>query len=321
VRLGAALTSALLATLATPSTWLLALGTFLLRGGILLVLLPILVLPSPVGLGNLLAPLLMTVVFQGLSVEVGALAVAGTIVVVAWIVLGGLAAATLEAEASRIVARGEADVDAAGQPFRPPVAWEERAIAWRVVVARIVAHAPTGGLVVWGSARLIAVAYAELTRPADVSSPIVLRVLLGAPDVVILLAVAWSFGEVVGALATRRIVLAGATTAGALREALRVLIRHPVKVVAAFLIPTIGLAFVLATSSVAAAVAWSAVRVAMRPPGELVLGTVAVVAFVSLWLVGLVLIAVTAGWRGAVWSMAHVDLWPYGARPTSVTPG
>ena len=70
MRLGAALTGALLTTLATPLTWPLALATFLLRGGFLLVLLPIVVLPSPVGLGNLLAPILMTVVFQGMSVEV-----------------------------------------------------------------------------------------------------------------------------------------------------------------------------------------------------------------------------------------------------------
>ena len=315
MRLGAALTSALLATLATPSTWPLALGTFLLRGGIVLVLLPIVVLPSPVGLGNLLAPLLMTVVFQGVSVEVAALAITGAIAVVAWIVAGGLASATLEAEATRLVARGDAVEGAVEQPSVASSAPDERGISWRVVLARIVAHAPTGGLAVWGSARLVGVAYAELTRPADVSSPIVLRVLLGAPDAVILLTAAWMFGEVVGALATRRIVLAGATTAGALRAGVGALIKHPLKVIAAFLIPTLGLAFVLATSSVAAAVSWSAVRVAMRPPGELVLGTLAVVVFVSLWLVGLLLAAVTAGWRGAVWSMAHDDLWPMARGP------
>ncbi len=103
MRLGAALTGALLTTLATPLTWPLGLATFLLRGGFLLVLLPIVVLPSPVGLGNLLAPILMTVVFQGMSVEVVALAIAGTIAVVAWLVVGGLVAAILEADAARSV--------------------------------------------------------------------------------------------------------------------------------------------------------------------------------------------------------------------------
>ena len=320
MKLGAALTGALLATLATPSTWPLAMATFLLRGGIVLVLLPIVVLPSPVGLGNVLAPLLMTVVFQGLSLEVAVLATAIGLAFVGWIVVGGLAAATLEAEASRVIAR-EANED---MPERASTASGEsagRGVAWRILIARTVAHAPTGGLVLWGAARLIAVAYAELTRPVDVSTAIVLRVLLGAPDVVILLGLAWAFGEVVGALATRRIALAGATTGVALRDSIRAVIRHPLAVVAAFAVPTVALAFVLVTSSVAAAVAWAAVRVAMRPPGELVLGTVAVVVFVTLWLVGLLLIAVTAGWRAAVWSIAHANLWPEGSRPTSAKSG
>ena len=46
--------TALLVTLATPATWPLALATFLVRGGVILVLLPIVVLPTTVGLGNTL---------------------------------------------------------------------------------------------------------------------------------------------------------------------------------------------------------------------------------------------------------------------------
>ena len=76
---GAALAGALLATLATPATWPLALAAFLVRGGLLVVVLPIVVLPSPVGLGNLLAPTLMTVVFRGVSV--------GVVVIVGLVVL------------------------------------------------------------------------------------------------------------------------------------------------------------------------------------------------------------------------------------------
>src|SRR6185312_15190099 len=52
----AALGGALLVTLTTPATWPLALAAFLLRGGFLLVTIPIVVLPTPVGLGNVLAP-------------------------------------------------------------------------------------------------------------------------------------------------------------------------------------------------------------------------------------------------------------------------
>ena len=46
---GAALSGALLVTLASPATWPLALAVFLLRGGLLVVVLPILILPTPAG--------------------------------------------------------------------------------------------------------------------------------------------------------------------------------------------------------------------------------------------------------------------------------
>jgi hypothetical protein len=321
VRLGAALTGALLTTLASPLTWPLGLATFLLRGGILLVLLPIVVLPSPVGLGNLLAPILMTIVFQGIQGEVVVLAVAGTVLIVGWLVVGGLVAAILEADAARSVARDEDTAEAPGSGRDERFAAVDRALGARLLAARIAAHAPTAVILLLASVRLVDVAYAELTRPADVTAPIVLRVLSGAPEVVILLAITWAFGEVAGALATRRIAFDGVPVVGALRDAVGAIVRHPLDVVAAFAIPTAGLAIVVVTSAIAAAVAWSAVRVAIRSSDELILGTLAVVVFVALWMVGLLLISVTAAWRAAVWSVAHRDLWPNHVPSTSVENG
>ena len=43
---GAALVASLMVTLANPATWVLGLVTFLLRGGLLVVLAPIVVIPS-----------------------------------------------------------------------------------------------------------------------------------------------------------------------------------------------------------------------------------------------------------------------------------
>jgi hypothetical protein len=160
-----------------------------------------------------------------------------------------------------------------------------------------------------------------LTSPADVTSPIVLRVLAGAPEVTVVLLLAWALGEIVGGLAARRIVLDGIRVTGALRDAISATVRHPVGVAAAFLVPLAGLLFVVLPSTLAATVAWSAVRVAMRAPAELIVGTLAVVLFVSLWIVGLLLIAVTAAWRAAVWSVAHRDLWPRRAQPPPLEPG
>lgn len=318
---GAALSGALLATLASPATWPLALATFLLRGGILVVVLPIVVLPSPVGLGNLLAPILVAVVFGGLSVEIVAIVSVGAMAIVAWIVVGGLVAATLEADAARKVA-GDEEVSGASIVLSGdgPAAPDRTVAAW-VLAARLLAHAPTGIGIIWGSVRFVDVAYRELTSPADVTTPIVLRVLAGAPEVSVVLLLAWAMGEIVGGLAARRIVLDGVRVAGALRDAISATVRHPVGVAAAFLVPLAGLLLVVLPSTVAAAVAWSAVRVAMRAPAELIVGTLAVVLFVSLWIVGLLLISVTAAWRAAVWSVAHRDLWPRRAQPPTLEPG
>jgi hypothetical protein len=318
---GAALSGALLASLASPATWPLALATFLLRGGFLLVVLPIVVLPSPVGLGNLLAPTLLTVVFGGPSVEVAAIATLGALSIVTWIFVGGLVAATLEADSARLVAGDEAVPGSAIEALHDGLARSERVVAARILAARILAHAPTGIAVTWAAVRFVDVAYRELTSPDDVTLPIVLRVLAGAPEVTAALLVAWIVGEVIGGLAARRIVLDGSGVAQALRDAARAAVRHPLGVSSGFLVPLAGLVLVLLPSTLAASVAWSAVRVAMRSPAELVVGTLAVVLFVSLWIVGLLLVAVTAAWRAAVWSLAYRDLWPRRAQRPTLEPG
>ena len=321
MNVGAALTRALLATLAAPATWPLGLAVFLLRGGLLLVVLPIVVLPSPVGLGNFLAPTLMSVVFQGLSIEVVAILSVAVLAIVTWVVVGGLVAASLEAEAARIVAAGDIATDGGATRVGPGPVTPHRSVAVRILVARLIAHLPTGVASLWGSVRLVDVAYRELTSPDDVTSPIVLRVLAGAPEVTVALVVAWALGELTGGLATRRIVLDGSPTAAALRDAVMVATRRPLGLFAGFVVPLAGLVLVVLPSTIAASIAWSAVRVAMRSPGELVFGTLAVMLFVSVWILGLLLIGVMTAWRGAVWSVAYGDLWPRPGRPGARAPG
>lgn len=302
---GVALTGALLATLATPSTWPLALAAFLLRGGLLLVALPIVVLPSPVGLGNLLAPTLMTVVFRGVSAAVAVTVGLIVLVIVAWIVIGGLVAATLEAEAARLIGRDEEVASAARGNTDAGFGPARRGVASRILAARAVAHVPTGLVLIWGSVRLVAVAYRELTSPFDVATPIALRVLRGAPEVIAVIVILWMLGEILGGIAARRIALGGAGVPGALRDAFVAVVRHPLAVLLGFWVPTAGLVLVVVPSFLAATAAWGTVRVAMRSSTDQVGATLAVLFFVALWIVGLVLIAVAAAWRAAVWSVAH----------------
>jgi hypothetical protein len=315
---GAALTGALLTTLEAPPTWPLALAVFFLRGGLLLVVLPIVVLPSPVGLGNLLAPTLMTIVFRGVSPELAILVGFVALAILAWIVVGGLAAATLEAEAARMVARDH-DLDDTERPLpgdHPTTEARHRRTATRILTARAIAHLPTGVGLLWGATRLVTVAYRELTSPLDVTTPIVLRVLRGAPEAIVAIVTLWMAGEIIGGLAARRITLAGLGVGDALRDAVTAIGRRPLSILVEFWLPTAGLVMILLPSTVAAAAAWQLVRAAFRSQGDPFGATFAVILFVSLWLLGLVLIAVTAAWRSAVWSVAHRDLWPLRPGPS-----
>lgn len=314
---GAALEGALLVTMASPATWALALASFLLRGGLVLVALPILVLPTPVGLGNVLAPTLTAFVFGGATPALVAVAATIVLAVVLVVVAGGLLAAILEAEAARIVAaheeiapeggirRHQLAVDELSEALTVRVARRRRAEAARIFVARLLALLPFGVAAVWGTARLIAVTYRELTNPGDVGTPIVWRVLLASPEVVIAIGLTWGLGEVLGGLAARRVVLGRAEVGPALAGAAMTLVRRPLAVLADFLLPTLALLLVLAPSTVAAGPAGDLVREAMNASGDPSELFLAVLLFVSLWIVGLALIGVVCAWRAAVWTVAY----------------
>lgn len=315
---------ALLVTLARPATWPLALAAFLLRGGLLLVALPIVVLPSPVGLGNLLAPTLMALVFQGVSIEVAATLGLLALAIVGWLVVGGLVAAIFEADGARLVAAtDDLEDDAGSAPAVPPIGkaafavWRSRDIPARILAVRVLAHVPTGAALIWATARLVAVAYGELTTPVDVTSPIAVRILRGAPEVVIVLVALWMIGEIVGGLAARRVSLAGAGVGRALRDAVAAALRHPGAVLAGFWVPAAALALVVTPFALAVTAAVRAARAALRSTSDPFGAIVAVVLFVTIWLVGLVLIAVTTAWRGSVWTVAYGALWGRG-RPRGV---
>jgi len=311
---GAALTDALLVTLASPATWPLALAAFLLRGGLLVVALPILVLPTPVGIGNILAPTLTGFVFGGVSPSFLILVATIALVAVAWVVAGGLLAAILEAEAARIVVAHEEvappdgirahqlAADTLPDTLTPRVA-RRRLEAGRVFVARALAHLPLGVALAWGTVRFVAVTYHELTNPGDVATPLVWRVLLASPEVVAAIVLTWMVGQALGAMAARRVVLARGGIVRALRDSTLTLLRRPLVVLADFWLPTLALGLALAPSAVAAASAGDLVREAMNTPDDPLEILLAVLLFVSLWMVGLAVTSVICAWRAAVWTV------------------
>jgi hypothetical protein len=299
VNRGAALTRALLVTISTPATWPLALGAFLLRGGFLLVTIPIVVLPTPVGLGNVLAPWITPLALGSISPAFVAVSAVAVVVVLGWLVFGGWAAAALEA----------------GSPDRRPVSSDDRPssgttdsarIAVRIMAARILAYVPLMLALGWASVRVVWTAYLELTNPSDASLSIAVRIVRSSPDVLVVLVLAWMAGEMLGAVAARRITLDGEGISVALRRGIRACLRHPLATVVRFWLPTLALVVVLVPSTVAAAAAWTSVGSVLGDGSDAIRVLVAVVLFVAIWVVGLVLTAVVCAWRAAVWTMADV---------------
>lgn len=300
---GATLVASFLVTLVRPETWALALATFLLRGGVVLVVAPIVVIPSAVGLANVVAPVLTSLVFGGLTHGwVIALAVAAVAAVAGGIV-GGLFAATAEAESIVLVAADE-DVTPATSairtvgPTRP-----RRGAARRILALRLIAHLPTLLALSWGAYRVVAVVYRELTLPSDVVTPLVLRVLHGTPEAVAVIVAAWSLGEVIGGLGARRIVMLGEGVPRAFVGALGSLLRRPMRSAVLALVPGLALIAVVAPSVLATSVAWHAVQTAFAIGESLAAGLALVVLLVGLWGGGLLLLAVVSAWRAAVWTV------------------
>ena len=307
---GAALLEALLVTLATPATWPLALGAFLMRGGIVLVTLPIIVLPTPVGAGNLVAPALTAIALGTLPPVVVAAAAISGVAVAGWLVLGGWLAAALEAEGARVVAANE---DVRGGPAEasggasPAAAQATPAgrVAVRILAVRLIALVPLAVALLWGSIRIVAETYRELTLPSETGTSLLVRVVKDTPDVLLAIALTWMLGEMVAAVAARRIALDGDGIHSGLRAGVVRTIRHPLTALVRFWLPTLALGLVVVLSAVAASSAWSAVGAALGPRDPFPV-LVTVLLFVALWIAGLSLVAVVCAWRAAVWTIGDV---------------
>lgn len=293
---GATLVASLLAVLERPATWPLALLGFLVRGGFVLVLAPIIVLPTAIGVANLVAPILTSALLSGLTPTVLLLVLVVGAAGMLWLLGGGLLAAAVEAEATRLVV---ADGDDQAGPAAAPAGGG----AWAILSVRLAAQLPLIVAVAWGATRVVAAIYREFTVPVDTVTPLILRVLRAVPDAIAVILVAWLVAEIVGAIAARRVIQAGDSPPRALRWSLGHVVRHPVRTLIQALVPLVALVLVMVPSAAAAGASWTAIRVTLEDglPPLLTLG--AVLLLVVVWVGQLVLIGLIAAWRGAIWTV------------------
>lgn len=308
---GGAILASLLATLGRPGWWLLALAGFLVRGGFVVFILPIVVLPSPLAISDMVAPFIVPMALGRIGPETVAVGVVAVVSLFGWLLIGGSIAAATDLGLVREAAAAAADEGVAPPPSEAPATIDgerrDRVLVATILAARLLAWLPFAAALAIGLVRIVAVTYVELTRPGDVDSPLALRVALGAAGELAVIAVAWLLGELVGGLASRRIVLDGAPAGRALLAAGRDVVRRPGSTLLPWLVTTALLFTILGGTVGAASVAWSRILVALSDqPTDPTTVAISLLTFVAIWLAALVLGGLFAAVRGSVLTFEHV---------------
>lgn len=280
-----------------PRLWVLALAGFLVRGGIVLVALPILVVPSVVGLVTFIGPDAVTA--AGLSPRFIVLTVATGLALGLWLVLGLVVGVLVE------LALVEAVVsvpDPAGRPAAPDRGRGRLVV--RLLVVRVACLVPIALAVAIAGARLFDVGYHEMILPGDTATPLVWRILRGAPEAIAIVALVWLVAEVGAAIATRLAIVEHRSTVGALVGSIGWAIRRPLRFVSTAIATVVGSILVLVPAVAAAGLAWGTVRDILLGSLEPVATILASLAFVAVWVVALGLAGLVAAWRSVAWSLA-----------------
>jgi hypothetical protein len=286
-------------TVRRPSLWVYALVAFLARGGLLVLVLPIVVVPTFIGLANFVGPAsvsaggpgprLVALIVMGLAAAVALVVVGACVAAAAEVVLHRATVATPEAES--VVA--DADTDAGGTV---------RAIA-RVAGVRLVLLVPVAAAAAVAIPAWVAVAYHELTVPSDVAAPLAARVLAGAPAASILVVGTWLAAEIVGGFAARRSALLGTSAARALARGIADPFRAPGGTALTMAIALGATVVVLAATWWATGAAWDAARQALASSTDVLPALATALLLAVAWLAGLALAAVAAAWRATLVTM------------------
>lgn len=301
--LGAA-RAALVLTATRPRLWALALAAFLARGGVVLLAAPIVVLPTFIGISNIVGPTSVTA--AGPSPRLVAL-VAMTAAIVVLVAIGGtLLGAAAETALVRAIAAPEGGLPAperarapgAVAPGTAPARFR-RAMA-RVAVLRLVLLVPVVAAIAVAVPPWVVSAYRELTLPSDVAVPLVVRVLAGAPGATGLVVVAWLAAEVVGGFAARRVVLLGANVGRALAAGAADPLRAPGGTILTLLAALVPSVVALAPAAWGVAASWEVARRALVDDAGAATAIGSSLLLAAAWLGALVLAGILGAWRGTL---------------------
>jgi hypothetical protein len=313
-----------------------ALAGFLVRGGIVLLILPIVVLPSVIDLAGMTGvhaisiggqptPWLVAVIAVGIAVAVAWLAV---VVLVGSVLDFWLVQMRVEFGRNPSGAAGQAegssrDDSADGQEPAGSTASARRrelpdlGLLLTVALIRILSLAPLGIALIWATARIYDTTYDQLLTPTNLATPLPVRVVLAATDVVAVVAAVWLAGETFGAIAVRRAILDRRGFRRALGSACSQIVRRPLSTLTTTLLSYGVSAVAIILSLALCATAFDSCRaiarthypfpflgstVDLRPVAFAMVAMVLVVA----WAIALLISAVTSAWRSGMFTAEAV---------------
>ncbi|HET7727518.1 MAG TPA: hypothetical protein VFK54_09355 [Candidatus Limnocylindrales bacterium] len=312
---GSVLLGALVVAFVRPAAWPVALAGFLGRGGVLLLLLPVLVIPTPTGIANAVGGPVSSFLFGSPSPALLALLAVGMAATLALVVAGAVVAGWSERSGILQALRVAAD-----EGFVP--ASHARLTGGGSLASlaglRLLGLVPPLVALLLSAPTLYDAFYRELVLPDELRSPLALRVLRDVPGTVLTVAAAWLVADAATSLAIRRHVLEGRGVVASWAAGWLGLVRRPIRVVGTALATvalTIGL---VGPALVAGSLAWLRARDLLREDRDALAIVVAVLLFVALWLGGLLLAGVAATFRGAAWTFEVVRVGDAGRPPEAL---
>ena len=275
---------------------------FLARGGAVLFVLPIVVLPTPTGLSNFIGSQALTAGGPSLGlIWLLATALTGVAALILFgTVIGAVVDLRLLGEAMEFEAAGEDGNPPASPPRATPV------LLLRATLVRVLWMLPVAIASVWGAARLVNAAYQQLILPDDLAIPLAIRVLRDAADAAAVVVVTWLLCEMFGGLAVRRLFLSSASIVAALGWGFVALVRRPLTTLTTLVAGTIGLVVAVAAPVFLANVFWRRLQVLLDGDQSAMLILITTAAFVAVWGIGLLLVGWIATWRSLTWSLEVV---------------
>ncbi|MGC8634389.1 MAG: hypothetical protein ACP5VP_06955 [Candidatus Limnocylindrales bacterium] len=292
--------------LGSPIAWLAGSAGFLARGGVLVLALPILTLPTPVGVSLLVPPLAVTT--SGISSVLVPELIAAGLVLAICIVLSLVVAALAET----IQYEQEAKLLSPAAPLRQPPGMGGTVV--RLVGVEVAALLPAALVAILALQQLAAVGEQEYLLPSSTGASYVERVLQGAAAPLVGLGLCLLLADLLNAVASRRVLrrvyvhdfapsdAAAATSAG--RTA-----RRLARVAGIWALTWLITLATLAPSLAAIEVAWSVARdtytATMRstPPSPISL-MAAAVALGAAFTAAVLLAGLGSAMRSVLWTVA-----------------